>query len=123
MLYIPKAFLVLAAAAFGVSAVLAGPAPANRIVMQAKLGDLEPSEVKGGTARQPMIFEFEGKRVKTVAEFKEAVESLPRGAELFWDSGCIRYDHLPVAGSPAKIEELQRFCAARGVAFKYVCGW
>ena len=69
------------------------------------------------------IFEFAGKRIETTEDFKAAVLTLPRGTELFWDSGCIMYRALPVAGPRATIVELQQFCAEHGVRFVHSFGY
>ena len=68
---------------------------------------------------RPRIFELAGKRIETVEDFKAAVLALPRGTELVWDSGCLIFETLPVAGPQATLAELQQFCAAHGVVFTY----
>jgi hypothetical protein len=72
---------------------------------------------------QARIFELAGKRIETLADFQAAVLTLPRNTEISWDSGCFMFEVLPVIGPRATIVELQRFCAAHGVTFRYICGY
>ena len=68
---------------------------------------------------RPRIFELAGNRIETVENFKAAVRTLPRGTEIVWDSGCLIFETLPVAGPQATLAELQQFAAAHGVTFRY----
>lgn len=72
---------------------------------------------------QARIFELAGKRIETLAAFQAVVLTLPRDTEVSWDSGCFLFEVLPVLGPRITIREVQRFCAAHGVTFRYICGY
>jgi hypothetical protein len=91
--------------------------PESRIVMKTIGKDAASQE-----RPRSRIFELAGKRIETLEDFKAAVRTLPRGTEIVWDSSCLIFERLPVAGPRATILELQQFCAANGITFKYSCG-
>ena len=94
------------------------PVPESRFVMRL-LGRNAASHERP----QARIFELAGKRIETLDDFKAAVLTLPRGAEVLWDSSCLIYERLPVAGPRSTIAELRQFCAAHGVTFRYTWGY
>jgi hypothetical protein len=90
----------------------------NRVILR-KLGknkDVPDAKNVSG----PCIFELAGKRVATLEELKRAIATLPRGTEVYWDSGCIDYNELPIQGPKTTIAEFKVYCAAHGVTFTHV---
>jgi hypothetical protein len=74
---------------------------------------------------------FGGQRIFVVGErrftngspFISWVASLPQGASLYWDSGCARYDMLPLKDSTMKMSEFKKFCADHSVEFVWRYGY
>ena len=54
-----------------------------------------------------------------LSEFQRYVSALPPGSVLAWDSGCIRYDVIPLNGPETTTAAFQAFCKERGIDFKY----
>ena len=59
----------------------------------------------------------------TIAAFKAFMASLPKGSYVDWDTGCIRFTHLPVGSDKISIEALKTFAKSKGITFRYTFGW
>jgi hypothetical protein len=117
-------FLVVIVCLLAVVSARAAEAPdassgsTNRVILH-KLGknkDVPDAKNIAG----PCVFELAGKRVATLEELKRAIATLPRGTEVYWDSGCIDYDTLPIQGPKTTIAEFKVYCAANGITFTHV---
>ena len=70
----------------------------------------------------PKSFKVGERRFGTLEDFKAFVATLPSGSVLRWDSGCIRYEKIPLAHSDTTIQEFQDYCKQHGVTFEYIVG-
>jgi hypothetical protein len=68
----------------------------------------------------PKAFKVGGQRFGTIEEFKAYILTLPAGSVVHWDSGCIRYERIPLAHSDMSIQEFKEYCKQRGVTFNHV---
>jgi hypothetical protein len=74
---------------------------------------------------------FGGKRVfmvgdrlfATSPDFLSWVASLPQGTTLYWDSGCAKYDLLPLQDSTMTMDEFKQFCADHQIEFTWRYGY
>ena len=58
--------------------------------------------------------------VRTVDEFKAAVDALPSGALLYWDSGCFGHRVLPLTGPRMTMEQARKYCENHGAVFRHI---
>ena len=69
------------------------------------------------------IFEVGKQRFTDLQEFKEFIQSLPSGSILAWDSGCIRYETIPLLNSAMPVQAFTDYCKKYGVEFRYIHGY
>jgi hypothetical protein len=69
------------------------------------------------------IFVFGKQRFTTLPEFKTFIESLPPGSIVAWDSGCIRYETIPLLDSGMTIQAFKDYCKEHAVEFRFICGY
>jgi hypothetical protein len=67
----------------------------------------------------PKAFRVGDQRFGTIEEFKAFIAALPAGSVVRWNSGCIRYEMIPLAHSDTSIQEFKRYCEQHGVTFEY----
>jgi len=67
----------------------------------------------------PKAFKVGGQRFGTIEEFTVFITTLPAGSVVHWDSGCIRYEMIPLAHSDTTIQEFKDYCKQHGVRFEY----
>ncbi len=72
---------------------------------------------------RPLAFRVGARRFGTLEEFKSFVSALPRGSVVRWNSGCFRYDVIPLAHGRMSIEEFKEYCSQHAIEFQYVCGY
>ncbi|MFO1477404.1 MAG: hypothetical protein U1F98_12210 [Verrucomicrobiota bacterium] len=77
----------------------------------------------GGDSLGRRIFEVGTQRFTDLDEFKAFVRSLPPGSILAWDSGCWRYEIIPLEHSKETIPAFKDYCKGYGVEFRYICGY
>ena len=68
----------------------------------------------------PRAFMVGTQRFGTLESFKAFVETLPPGSVVHWDSGCIRYEIIPLAHSEMTIQDFVDYCKQHGVTFEHV---
>ncbi|HEY9509033.1 MAG TPA: hypothetical protein VIV82_04155 [Verrucomicrobiae bacterium] len=69
------------------------------------------------------IFVVGDRRFTSESAFISWVVSLPHGASLYWDSGCAKYDLLPLKDSTMKMSEFKKFCTDHGIKFVWRFGY
>jgi len=72
---------------------------------------------------RPLAFKVGSQRFCTLEEFKSFVSALPEGSVVRWNSGCFRYDMIPLAHSAMSIQQFKEYCSERCIEFQYVCGY
>ena len=72
---------------------------------------------------RPLAFKVGSQRFGTLEEFKSFVSALPEGSVVRWNSGCFRYDMIPLAHSAMSIQQFKEYCSERCIEFQYVCGY
>jgi hypothetical protein len=72
---------------------------------------------------RPLAFTVGTRRFGTLEDFKAFVAALPPGAVVRWNSGCFRYEMIPLAHSEMTIRDFKVYCGQHGVEFQYVCGY
>lgn len=68
----------------------------------------------------PRAFKVGTQRFGALEDFKAFIATLPPGSVVHWDSGCIRYEIIPLAHSHVSIQDFKEYCKQRGVKFEYV---
>jgi len=79
-----------------------------------------PPDADNSQSWFPKAFKVGDRRFGTLEDFKAFVVTLPPGSVLRWDSGCIRYEKIPLAHSDATIQEFKDYCKQHGVTFEYI---
>ena len=67
-----------------------------------------------------MAFKVGTQRFGTLEDFKAFIVTLPPGSVVHWDSGCIRYEVVPLAHSEMSIQDFTAYCKQHGVTFEHV---
>jgi hypothetical protein len=68
----------------------------------------------------PRAFKVGPQRFGTLEDSKAFITGLPPGSIVHWDSGCIRYEVIPLAHSEMSIQDFKAFCKQHSVEFQYV---
>jgi hypothetical protein len=68
----------------------------------------------------PKAFRVGDKRFGTLEDFKAFIVTLAPGSVVRCDSGCIRYEMMPLAHSDMTIHEFKQYCEQHGVTFEYI---
>ncbi|HWX20572.1 MAG TPA: hypothetical protein VN578_11795 [Candidatus Binatia bacterium] len=71
----------------------------------------------------PLAFKVGTRRFGTLQDFKAFVAALPPGSVVRWNSGCFRYEMIPLAHSEMTIRDFKEYCGQHGVEFQYVSGY
>ena len=110
-----KTILLLAAAAF----ILLGCAPhlpegRVTVTVHGSAPDRDNSQPWA------LAFVVAKQRFGTIEEFKAFIATLPPGSVVRWDSGCIRYEIVPLAHSEMSIQDFTAYCKRHSVTFEHV---
>lgn len=69
------------------------------------------------------VFDVGDHRFSTIDEFIPWVTSLPKGTELYWNSGCAYYHRVPLKDSSMTMDQFKALCVDHAIKFAWVCGY
>ncbi|MCX6904997.1 MAG: hypothetical protein NTW03_16265, partial [Verrucomicrobia bacterium] len=68
----------------------------------------------------PKAFKVGERRFGTLEAFKAFIVTLPPGSVVLWDSGCIRYEMIPLAHSDMSIQDFKAYCKQHAITFDHI---
>jgi hypothetical protein len=97
---------------------------ANQSQVESKTYQIYAYPVAASQPAEHVVVVFQTSQAyKTMAAFKAFMASLPKGSYVDWDTGCIRFTHLPVGSEKISVEALKTFAKSKGITFRYTFGW